>query len=847
MRYVAVLAALVFVASAAAGGTAEHRNARAGAGVYRVLAQHPAHVLVALRTGGSSARSLAAERAPFAAARAHVLQRVTARDFRLERSWSSIPVLAATITRHGLDELLASPDVRRVDLDPPVHAELARSVPFIRADQVQAIGVTGRGVTVAVLDTGIDTDNPDLIGDIVGQKCFAQNADGSSACAGGADSAEDDNGHGTAVAGIITSNGANASKGVAPDAKIVAVKVLGSDGRMSSSIPVLSALDWIVDNRPDVKIVNLSLGTNDLLSGDCDSARADAIAYASVFSALRSRGVSVFAASGNEASSTAMASPACVSPAISVGAVYDDSFGGLGWTSCTDASTARDQIACFSDSDPALDLLAPGALITAPKLGGGTGTTGGTSDAAPHAAGVAALLLQARPDLTPDQIRAALQQTGVRITDARNGVTTSRLDALAAFNFLGSLPQSPPPTYLPAGSASFVDPTGDDGGGPDVTGVQVTSSANGILTFYVLTPNRPALASGDSVQVVVNSDRNTSTGDMGADVALAVFFGETYLYRWNGSDWTLLRRLADASFSASALVVHLSENELGATGDFGFRVETYQGDTLKDQAPANRFWPFPAVALGVAKTGSGAGTVSATDLLCGTTCSANYARNEAVTLTATPDAGSVFAEWSGACGGTAGCTVTMDSAKTVTARFEALRKVIVSTTGLGSVSSTPAGIDCTDNCEAQFPNGTTVTLNATPNEGAAFRGWGGACSGTGPCVLTLGADVSVTATFADVQAPSVKAIAGSARAGRRTKLRFRLSDNSGAAKATVTVLEGKRRLATLVRPLGDALGAVYAVSYTPSRKTAGRLEFCVRAVDAAGNAARQSCAALTVH
>src|SRR5438477_5133882 len=164
VAWAAAVVALVSIGPAAAGGrgrAAQAVTARAGAGVYRVLAKHPAHVLVALRTG-TAARTLAAERAPFAAARAHVLESVGPRDFKLAHEWSSIPAIAGTVTRRGLDELLASPDVRRVDLDLPVHAELARSVPFIRADQVQAAGLTGKGVTVAVLDTGIDTDNPDL-------------------------------------------------------------------------------------------------------------------------------------------------------------------------------------------------------------------------------------------------------------------------------------------------------------------------------------------------------------------------------------------------------------------------------------------------------------------------------------------------------------------------------------------------------------------------------------------------------------------------------------------------------------------------------------------------------------
>jgi len=159
--------------------------------------------------------------------------------------------------------------------------------------------------------------------------------------------------------------------------------------------------------------------------------------------------------------------------------------------------------------------------------------------------------------------------------------------------------------------------------------------------------------------------------------------------------------------------------------------------------------------LGVSKNGSGTGTVtsSPSGINCGATCNAQYTNGTAVTLSASPDNGAVFTGWSGACTGTGSCTVTMDSAKSVTATFDAVTvtyTLAVSKTGsgTGSVLSSPTDIDhCGTSCSTQFTSGTPLTLYASPAAGSAFTGWAGACSGTGSCTLTMNSAKSVTATF----------------------------------------------------------------------------------------------------
>ena len=160
-------------------------------------------------------------------------------------------------------------------------------------------------------------------------------------------------------------------------------------------------------------------------------------------------------------------------------------------------------------------------------------------------------------------------------------------------------------------------------------------------------------------------------------------------------------------------------------------------------------------ALTVTPAGNGTGTVTSSPagISCGTTCSATYASGTVVTLAASPTAGSSFTGWtSGPCTGTGDCTVTISAATAVTATFDiaAASSLTVSRAGAGTgtVSSSPAGIDCGSTCSFVFTSGTAVSLTASPTAGSIFVGWGGECSGAGPCVVTVTAAHSVTATFA---------------------------------------------------------------------------------------------------
>lgn len=171
------------------------------------------------------------------------------------------------------------------------------------------------------------------------------------------------------------------------------------------------------------------------------------------------------------------------------------------------------------------------------------------------------------------------------------------------------------------------------------------------------------------------------------------------------------------------------------------------------------------VALSFIKNGAGKGTVTISpgSVECSNTCEARFNQGTQVSLSAAPEAGSTFVAWSGACSGTAACQVVMDSAKTVTATFakedvpdETITlNVEIDGASLGSIKSVPAGIDCGDTCSAQFKQGSSVTLTATPNEGAEFSAWGGACAGeiSSSCTLAPNADQTVKATFVIIGDP----------------------------------------------------------------------------------------------
>lgn len=230
---------------------------------------------------------------------------------------------------------------------------------------------SGAGVTIAVVDSGIDLTHPDLVGNIVGGTGFVGNVTGA-----------DDEGHGTHVAGTIAAledNGLGVV-GVAPDADLLAVKVLDRRGRGSYS-NIAAGIDWAVANGANV--INLSLGGT-----------SDSQTLRTALQAAHDAGVFVAVAAGNEGSSATQFYPAA----------YDDT---VITVSAEDA--ASDGFPSWSNYGvPPVDLAAPGVNVCSSTRGGGYGLKSGTSMATPHVAGAAALALEGAPGSAPFAIRDAL-------------------------------------------------------------------------------------------------------------------------------------------------------------------------------------------------------------------------------------------------------------------------------------------------------------------------------------------------------------------------------------------------------------------------------------------------------
>ncbi len=157
--------------------------------------------------------------------------------------------------------------------------------------------------------------------------------------------------------------------------------------------------------------------------------------------------------------------------------------------------------------------------------------------------------------------------------------------------------------------------------------------------------------------------------------------------------------------------------------------------------------------LKVKTTGTGTGTVTSSPagINCSSECSAEFEAGKKVKLEATADPGSVFIEWSGACSGAGACEVTMNEDREVTAEFDEAYALTVTKTGAGTgtVESSPAGINCGSECSAEYEEGTEVTLTQSAGSESEFREWGGACSGTGACEVTMSEAKSVTARFSN--------------------------------------------------------------------------------------------------
>ena len=280
--------------------------------------------------------------------------------------------------------------IEHVWLDGTVRASLDESVPQIGAPQVWEAGHAGAGAVVAILDTGVDATHPDLAGQVIGERNFSESAD-----------TLDRFGHGTHVASTAVGTGAASGgrfRGVAPEAKLLSGKVLDDYGFGQMS-DVIAGMEWAVEEGADV--VNLSLSSEPTDGSDPAALAVDRLTEES--------GTLFVTSAGNDGPGPeTVASPATADAALAVGAV-----------------DGEDVLAPFSSRGPRVvdgaikpEITAPGVEITAARSttaddGGGEAyvSMSGTSMAAPHVAGAAAILAGQHPDWSAAQLRAVLMST----------------------------------------------------------------------------------------------------------------------------------------------------------------------------------------------------------------------------------------------------------------------------------------------------------------------------------------------------------------------------------------------------------------------------------------------------
>jgi subtilisin len=319
----------------------------------------------------------------------------------------AIDGFAAVIPDDQLDEVRRDPRVQAVVPDEEVQAfeqTLPTGINRIDADQNATAKIDSRDdkvdVDVAVLDTGIGP-HPDL------------NVVGGISCADGEPSYADERGHGTHVAGTIGAldNGVGVV-GVAPGARLWSVKVLHRDGRGLTS-EIICGLDWVAANSDKIEVANMSLG---LTGADSTCPGNDPLHNA--VCRVVDAGVTMVVAAGNSRSDAATFRPATFEEVIAVSALADSD----GLPDGKGAATMRgpdDSLADFSNFGPDVDLAAPGVDILSTALGGGYAYGYGTSMAAPHAAGAAALFLANHPGSSPAEVKRHLLSAKLGLSQQR--------------------------------------------------------------------------------------------------------------------------------------------------------------------------------------------------------------------------------------------------------------------------------------------------------------------------------------------------------------------------------------------------------------------------------------------
>lgn len=363
-----------------------------------------------------------------------VLSQLNGMAYNINRTFSTIPYLALTVSTETLEKLKSIPGVLNIEEDrltpleePAVEErvesfdsnisipQLNQSVELIGADVAWDMGFTGAGWYVAILDTGLLTSHEMFQGKNIVEQCFARGDDDSASIGDCPNNKEEMsgpgaafprfNGHGTHVSGIAAGNNHKNLFGVAKDAGIIAVQVFSYIHQWSSvgsyDSDNLKGLEYVylIRNNYNIASANMSLGSTESYSSPCHTPQSE------VIDNLKTVKIATAVASGNESQCNAVSSPGCTPNAVTV-----------------NACTKIDQDTYYGNwHNTLVDLIAPGSTINSAGIDSNTSYTSltGTSMATPHVAGAWAIFKDYDSSLSVDEILSALKDTGTLIPSTR--------------------------------------------------------------------------------------------------------------------------------------------------------------------------------------------------------------------------------------------------------------------------------------------------------------------------------------------------------------------------------------------------------------------------------------------
>lgn len=365
----------------------------------------------------------------------HIRDHITGLGGKIKYELPFIGAIAVELPTKSVNDVAQHHRVEYVHDDSKVFKSMDVATLAVHSNRVNESGYSGKGIGVAVLDTGVALHD-DLVkpnNRIIAFKDFINDRS----------RPYDDDGHGTHVSGIIAGNGySNAKyKGIAPEASVIGVKVLDETGSGNTS-DILAGLQWVIDNKDkyNIKVVSMSLG-----SAADSSYRQDSLSRG--VSAAIQNGLTVVVSAGNSGpTSQTITSPGITPNAITVGAVDDN----------RTASYSDDFIADFSSRGPTIDgltkpdVVAPGVDIhsLSNKSSSGYVSHSGTSMAAPIVAGAAALLYEKETNLSPSQVKSKITGSAVAIDRNRNaqGAGIVNIENLLQIDRSDPANESTPPT-----------------------------------------------------------------------------------------------------------------------------------------------------------------------------------------------------------------------------------------------------------------------------------------------------------------------------------------------------------------------------------------------------------------